>query len=164
MQVSSNSVVALQVELSDIWGNLIQRSEEPVQYLHGGYGNIFSPVEAALEGKGVNDRVEVRLEPEEAFGDYDENLLRVEPRSRFPQEIEVGMRIEGDPAGGDDRSPIFTITDIAEGKVVLDANHPLAGMALKFSCTVVEVRPATATEIQNGTTDDPDSVIMRILP
>jgi FKBP-type peptidyl-prolyl cis-trans isomerase SlyD len=163
LQVSRNTVVALQVELSEIWGNLIQRSEGPVQYLHGGYGNIFSPVEAALEGKGVNDRVEVRLEPEEAFGDYDENLLKVEPRSRFPQEIEVGMRIEGDSAGEDD-NPIFTITDIAEGKVVLDANHPLAGMALKFSCTVAEVRPATATEIQNGTTDDPESVIMRVLP
>jgi FKBP-type peptidyl-prolyl cis-trans isomerase SlyD len=163
LQVSRNTVVALQVELSDLWGNLIQRPEEPVQYLHGGYGNIFSPVEAALEGKGVDDRVEVRLEPEEAFGDYDENLLRVEPRSRFPQEIEVGMRFEGDSAGEDD-NPIFTITDLAEGKVVLDANHPLAGMALKFSCTVVEVRPATATEIQNGTTDDPNSVIMRILP
>jgi len=164
LQVSRNTVVALQVELSDLWGNLIQRSGEPVQYLHGGYGNIFSPVESALEGKRVNDRVEVRLEPEEAFGDYDENLLRVEPRSRFPQEIEVGMRIEGDPVGGDDGSPIFTVTDIADGKVVLDANHPLAGMALKFSCTVVEVRPATATEIRNGTTDDTDSVIMRILP
>jgi FKBP-type peptidyl-prolyl cis-trans isomerase SlyD len=163
LQVSRNTVVALQVELSDLWGNLIQRFEAPVQYLHGGYGNIFSPVEAALEGKGVNDRVEVRLEPEEAFGDYDENLLRVEPCNRFPQEIEVGMRLEGDAAGEDD-NPIFTITDIAEGKVVLDANHTLAGMALKFSCTVVEVRPATATEVQNGMTDDPESVIMRILP
>jgi len=149
--------------MSDIWGNTIQRSEEPAQYLHGGYGNIFPAVEAALEGRTVKDRVEVRLEPEEAFGDYDENLLRVEPRSRFPEMLEVGMRFEG-AAGGNDEGLIFTVTDIAEDKVVLDANHPFAGMAIKFSCAVVGVRPATEVEIRNGATDDPESVILRILP
>jgi FKBP-type peptidyl-prolyl cis-trans isomerase SlyD len=105
----------------------------------------------------------VRLEPEDAFGDYDENLLRVEPRSRFPQVLEVGMRFEG-AAGDDDADLIFTVTDIAEDKVVLDANHALAGMALEFSCTIVGVRPATQVEIRNGAADDPESVILRILP
>jgi len=140
LHIAKNTVISLDVELSDIWGNTIQRSEEPVQYLHGGYGNIFPAAEAALEGRGVKDRVEVRLEPGEAFGDYDENLLRVEPRSRFPEALEIGMRFEG--AAGDE-DLIFTVTDIAEDKVVLDANHPLAGMAIKFSCTVVGARPAT---------------------
>jgi FKBP-type peptidyl-prolyl cis-trans isomerase SlyD len=105
----------------------------------------------------------VRLEPEDAFGDYDEKLLRVEPRSRFPEVLEVGMRFEG-AADSDDEDLIFTVTDIAEDKVVLDANHALAGMALKLSCTVVDVRPATEAEIQNGAADDPESVILRILP
>jgi FKBP-type peptidyl-prolyl cis-trans isomerase SlyD len=73
------------------------------------------------------------------------------------------MRFEG-AAGGDDANLIFTVTDMAEDKVVLDANHPLAGMALKFSCTVVAVRPGTEAEIQNGAADDPQSVIVRILP
>jgi len=163
LRIAKNTVVSLDVELSDIWGNSIQRSEEPVQYLHGGYGNIFPAVEAALEGKTVKDRLEVRLEPEDAFGDYDENLLRVEPRGRFPEALEVGMRFEG-TALGDDEDLVFTITDIAENKVVLDANHPLAGMALKFSCAVAGVRPATPAEIQDGVTDDPESVILRILP
>ena len=163
MRVAKNTIVSLEVELSDIWGKLIQRPEEPLQYLHGGYGNIFPAVEAALEGKNVKDRVEVRLEPEEAFGDYDENLLRVEPRSRFPEVLEVGMRFEG-TAGGDDADLIFTVTDIAEDKVVLDANHALAGIAIKLSCTVAGVRPATGVEIQNGAADDPESVILRILP
>ena len=163
MNIAKDTIVSLDVELSDIWGELIQRSEEPLQYLHGGYGNIFPAAEAALEGKRVKDRVEVRLEPGDAFGDYDENLLRVEPRSRFPQVLEVGMRFEG-AAGSDDEDLIFTVTDIAEGKVVLDANHALAGMALKLSCTVVEVRPATEAEIQSGAADDPGSVILRILP
>src|SRR6266446_8497024 len=163
MQVSKNAVVSLDVELCDIWGNMIQRSEEPVQYLHGGYGNIFPAVEAQLEGKSVDDSVEVRLEPEDAFGDYDESLLRVEPREKFPEVLEVGMRFEG-AAGGDDADLIFTVTDMAEDKVVLDANHALAGMALKLSCTVVGVRPATDVEIRNGSADDPQSVILRILP
>lgn len=163
MQIVKNTVVSLDIELSDIWGNSIQRSEEPVRYLHGGYGNIFPAVEAALEGKMPKDRLEVRLEPEDAFGDYDENLLRVEPRSRFPEALEVGMRFEG-TALEDDESLVFTITDIAENKVVLDANHPLAGMALTFSCTVADVRPATPAEIQDGVVDDPESMILRILP
>ena len=163
MQVSRNAVVSLEVELSDIWGNLIQRSEEPVQYLHGGYGNIFPAVEARLEGKSVGDRVETRLEPEDAFGDYDEKLLRVESRAKFPETLEVGMRFAGD-AGGPDADRIYTVTDVAEGKVVLDGNHPLAGMALKFSCKVVAVRPATAAEVESGAADDTESVILRILP
>jgi FKBP-type peptidyl-prolyl cis-trans isomerase SlyD len=163
LRVSKNTVVSLDVVLADIWGNTLERSDEPVQYLHGGYGNIFPAAEAALEGKGVNDRVEVRLEPDEAFGDYDEELLRVQERSRFPDALEVGMRFEGDP-GSADEDRIFTVTDIAEDKVVLDANHPLAGMALKLSCTVVGVRAATKSEIENGASDDPESMILRILP
>ena len=163
MHISKNTVVSLDVVLADIWGNTIERSEEPIQYLHGGYGNIFPVAEAALEGKRIKDRVEVRLEPEEAFGDYDENLLRVEPRSRFPESLEVGMRFEGE-AGSADEGLLFTVTDIAEDKVVLDANHPLAGMALKLSCTVAGVRPANPGEIENRAVDDPDSMILRILP
>src|SRR6267142_6353912 len=93
LNIAKDTIVSLDVELSDIWGELIQRSEEPLQYLHGGYGNIFPAAEAALEGKRAQDRIEVRLEPEDAFGDYDENLLRVEPRSRFPEALEVGMRL-----------------------------------------------------------------------
>jgi len=161
--IAKDTIVSLDVELSDLWGNLIQRSEEPLQYLHGGYGNMFPAAEAVLEGKQVDDRIEVRLEPEDAFGDYDESLLRVEPRNRFPEVLEVGMRFEG-AAVGDDANLVFTVTEMAEDKVVLDANHVLAGMALKLSCSVVGVRPATDVEIRNGSADDPESVILRILP
>jgi FKBP-type peptidyl-prolyl cis-trans isomerase SlyD len=163
VNISKNTVVSLDVVLADIWGKTLESSDEPLQYLHGGYGNIFQAVEAALEGKGIDDRVEIRLEPEDAFGDYDEDLLRVEQRAKFPETLEVGMRFEGE-TGGADEGRFFTVTDIAEDKVVLDANHPLAGMALKLACTVVGVRPATATEIENGTADDPESVILRVLP
>ena len=163
MIIAKDTIVSLDVELSDLWGNLIQRSEEPLQYLHGGYGNMFPAAEAVLEGKQVDDRIEVRLEPEDAFGDYDESLLRVEPRNRFPEVLEVGMRFEG-AAVGDDANLIFTVTEMAEDKVVLDANHALAGMGLKLSCSVVGVRRATDVEIRNGSADDPESVILGILP
>ena len=161
--IAKDTIVSLDVELSDLWGNLIQRSEEPLQYLHGGYGNMFPAAEAVLEGKQVDDRIEVRLEPEDAFGDYDESLLRVEPRNRFPEVLEVGMRFEG-AAVGDDANLILAVTEMAEDKVVLDANHALAGMGLKLSCSVVGVRRATDVEIRNGSADDPESVILRILP
>lgn len=163
MIIARNAVVSLDVELSDIWGNLIQKSEEPVQYLHGGYGDIFPAVEAALEGKRENDRVEVRMEPDDAYGDYDGKLVHLVPRDRFPDGLEVGMRVEGE-AGGDDESVLYTVTDMAEDKVVLDGNHPLAGFALKFECVVAGVRPATEMEIANRSADDPGSVIMRVLP
>ena len=163
MNITRNAVVSLDVELSDIWGNLIQKSEEPVQYLHGGYGDIFPAVEAALEGKRESDRIEVRLEPEDAYGDYDETLIQLVPRDQFPEGLEIGMRVEGE-VGSDNEGLLCTVTDMAEGKVVLDGNHPLAGLALKFECVVSGVRPATETEISNRSADDPTSVIMRVLP
>ena len=163
MKISRNAVVSLDIELSDIWGNLLQRSGEPLQYLHGGCGDIFPAVEAALEGRQENDLVEVRLEPEDAYGEYDESLIQLVPRSRFPDGLEIGMRVEGQ-AVGSDAGTIFTVTDMAEGQVVLDANHSLAGMALKFVGRVVGVRPATQAEMENRSADDPTSVIMRVLP
>ena len=162
MIIARNAVVSLDVELSDIWGNLIQKSEDPAQYLHGGYGDIFAAVEAALEGKRVHDRVEVRLEPQDAYGDYDDKLVHLVPRDRFPDGLETGMRVEGE-AGGGDEGVLYTVTDMAEDKVVLDGNHPLAGLALKFECVVAGVRPATEMEIANRSADDPGSVIVRVL-
>lgn len=163
MIIARNAVVTLQIELSDIWGNLIQKTDEPAQYLHGGYGDIFPVVEAALEGKQERDRIELRLEPEEAYGDYDEELVHLVPRDQFPEGLEIGMRVEGEP-GSDNEGMLYTVTDMAEDKVVLDGNHPLAGLALKFECTVVGVRPAAEAEIANCSADDPTSVIMRVLP
>lgn len=163
MIIARNAVVSLDVELSDIWGNLIQKSEEPVQYLHGGYGDIFPLVESALEGKLEHDRVEVRLEPADAYGDYDEKLVHLVTRDQFPEGLEIGMRVEGE-ADSANEGTLFTVTDMAEDKVVLDGNHPLAGLALKFECVVAGVRPATEAEISNRSADDPTSVIMRVLP
>ena len=153
MQIGKDTVVALEVQLSDVHGNLIQQSAEAVQYLHGGYEGIFPLVEQALEGREPGAKVDVRLEPEDGFGEYDAELVRLAERAQFPPELEVGMQFEQE-SGSAGESIIFTVTDIAEDKVVLDGNHPLAGMALRFACSVVSVRAASAGEIERGYADD----------
>ncbi len=153
MQIEKGTVVALDVRLSDVHGNLIQESAELVQYLHGGYEGIFPTVEQALQGRAPGEKIEVRLEPVDAFGEYDAELVRLAERAQFPPELVVGMQFEqeGDAEG---ETLIYTVTDVADDQVVLDGNHPLAGMALRFACTVVSVRAATAAETERGYADD----------
>lgn len=149
MQVTKDMVVTLTYELLDVDGELIESSDAPIAYLHGGYDGIFPLVEHALSGKTVGEQCRVRLEPEDAFGDYDAELVRLEPREKFPGNLEVGMRFEGrgEESG---ETVIYTVTEVAEDKVVVDGNHPLAGQTLHFSCTVTDVRAATEEELAHG--------------
>lgn len=149
MQIARNSVVTLSYRVSDPDGNLIDEGRQPLVYLHGGYDGIFPRIEEALEGRSVGDELQVKLQPEEAFGDYDEELVLVEPLEIFPEKIEVGMRFERVSDDGE-QELVYTITDIADGKVVVDGNHPLAGIAIIFACSITEVRDATAEEIAHG--------------
>ena len=149
MQVAQDTVVSLHYELLNSDGEQIEKTEDPIEYLHGGYDGIFSRVEEALNGKSAGETCDVYLQPADAFGDYDEKLVQIEPRSKFPAKLEVGMRFEGE-AGDRHGTLIYTVTDIADGKVVVDGNHPLAGMALRFRCTVNAVREATAEELEHG--------------
>ncbi len=149
MQITKDTVVSINYDLFDSTGKLIEKTPSPVSYLHGGYDAIFPAVEKALDGKRVGEACEVRMEPEDAFGDYDESLVRVEPRGRFPKDVAVGMRFEG-AAEGANEQVIYTVTDIAEDRVVVDGNHPLSGQVLVFSCTVTEVREATGEEVSHG--------------
>ena len=153
MRIAKDKVVSLEVRLSDVHGNLIQQSAEAVQYLHGDYDGIFAAVEEALQGMSAGEKIEVRLEPEDAFGEYDAELVQLAERAEFPPELEIGMQFERE-GGPESEFLIYTVTDIAGDQVVLDGNHPLAGMALNFACTVVAVRDATAGEIERGYADD----------
>ena len=128
--------------LADAQGAEISPPAE-LTYLHGGYGEMLPALEQALEGKGAGEAVRLQLEPEQAFGEYDPELLRVEPLGRYGEGVTVGMQIE-------EASRLYTVTDIAGGSVVLDANHPLAGMALRFSVVILTVRSATKEEMQRG--------------
>ena len=149
MQVVKDTVVALSYELFDTDGNLIERTDQPIEYLHGGYDGIFPLVERALDGKNIGDTCRVRLEPEDAFGEYDAELVHVEPRAKFPGNVGVGMQFEGRSSTSDEML-VYTVTDIAEDKVVVDGNHPLAGQTLDFACTISAVRTATDEEVRHG--------------
>jgi FKBP-type peptidyl-prolyl cis-trans isomerase SlyD len=114
-----------------------------LSYVHGGYGQLFDKLEEALEGHQAGERLQVQLEPEDAFGEYDAQLMRVEKLERYGQGLTVGMEIEEDER-------IYRVTDIAGGSAVLDANHPLAGMALRFSVVILAVRAATREEVDRA--------------
>jgi FKBP-type peptidyl-prolyl cis-trans isomerase SlyD len=150
MRIERGKVVRLDYELKDCDGEQLEDEGAQLQYLHGGFGGIFPKVEAALEGKQVGEEVTLTLEPEDAFGEYDAELLRVEPRDRFPKELEVGMRFEGVPGDREDESLIYTVTDVTPESVVVDGNHPLAGERLFFRAKVSDVRAATEEELQHG--------------
>ena len=150
MKIDKNSVVTLKYKLTDAQGEFIEETEEPVEYLHGGYDGIFPKVEEALQGKEPGFTTAMQLEPQDAFGEYDADQVRVEARAKFPEPLEVGMRFEGVPEDEDEEPEILTITDLTTDTVVLDANHPLAGIALRFSCEVLEVRPASDDEVAHG--------------
>lgn len=150
MKIAKNTVVTVHYKLSDTQGSLIEEGQEPMVYLHGGYENTLPKIEEALDGKEPGYETTIQVEPEDAFGEYDSSLVKIEPQNRLPSPIEVGMQFEGTPEGDDDEAMIFTVTDIADGKVVLDGNHPLAGMALRFSLNVADVRAASDEEIAHG--------------
>jgi FKBP-type peptidyl-prolyl cis-trans isomerase SlyD len=157
MKIEKNTVVSLRYKLTDAQNNIIEEPDSPMVYLHGGYEGTFPKIETLLDGQDVGYEASIQLEPSEAFGEYDPELLKIEPRARFPEPLEVGMQFEGVPdeeeAAADDEDDdeplIYTVTDVADSQVVLDGNHPLAGMALRFWVQVEDIRAATDEEIEN---------------
>ena len=151
MKIAKDTVVSLRYELSDANGALLEKTEEPISYLHGGYDGIFPTVEEVLHGKEVGSKFEVAMEPDDAFGDYEHELVRVEPRNLFPENIEIGMQFEGGAENADDDDyMLFTVVDITDDEVTVDGNHPLAGKSLTFVGEVTGVRVATAEELEHG--------------
>lgn len=146
MQISRNHVVTLRYQVTDKDGEVVDAGDEPLVYLHGGYGGLFDALEVVLQGMAEGEQFRVELSAEEAFGEYDEALVSVEPRDAFPPNIELGTQVET----GEDDGLLFTVTALDDDKVVIDGNHPLAGQDLVFSGTVMAVRPATPKEIARG--------------
>jgi FKBP-type peptidyl-prolyl cis-trans isomerase SlyD len=141
--VGPQTVVSLQVEMYDAQGALLDAPKDPVHYLHGGSGGMLESLERALEGMLPGADVRLQLEPEQAFGEYDAGLVRLEPVERYGEGLQPGMEVEED-------GTIYRVTDIGGGKAVLDANHPLAGIALRFYLKVLAVRAATPEELKQG--------------
>ncbi|MBL6728417.1 MAG: peptidylprolyl isomerase [Methylophilaceae bacterium] len=148
MQVKMNTVVTISYELKDADGNILEKSKDPIAYLHGGHDNIFPKVEEAIHGKKEGDKIEIGLEPADAFGEYDEQLVQIEPITAFPESnVKEGMQFEGENESGD--VVVYTVTNVADGKVVVDGNHPWAGQRVVFSATIDNVRDANAEEISH---------------
>ncbi|MCO5976127.1 FKBP-type peptidyl-prolyl cis-trans isomerase [Ideonella oryzae] len=150
MDITSPCVVTLTWRLSDGQGQLIDELNEPVEFFYGG-DDLLPKVEEALAGQAVGFEAELHLEPEHAFGDYDADLLCYEARALFPEGVEPGMRFEGLPEGAVTpdmpEDLIYTVTEVYPEHVVLDANHPLAGIALRIALKVLDVRAASTEEI-----------------
>ena len=154
MEITQQCVVALTWTLKDTLGETLDVLDEPVEFLVGGH-DLLPKIEAALQGHARGAKVDLHLEPEDAFGDFDESLLFLEPRELFPTEIEEGLTIEGTalPEGTHPDAPrnvLYTITEIYPEHVVLDGNHPLSGIALRLHLKVEAVREATEDEVGHG--------------
>ncbi|MDT7517719.1 FKBP-type peptidyl-prolyl cis-trans isomerase [Rhodoferax sp. TBRC 17660] len=155
MEITTQCVVALTWTLKDTLGEELDVLDEPVEFLLGG-NDLLPPIEAALQGHVAGDKVQLQIEPEEAFGDFNDQLIFLEPRGLFPAELQEGLTMEGYalPAGCNPDAPkdaLYTITDIYPEHVVLDGNHPLAGIAIRIQLKVESVREATEEEIGSGT-------------
>ena len=152
MEITQQCVVSLTWTLKDTLGEVLDVLDEPVEFLIGG-ADLFDKIEEALQGHEVGARVDLHLEPEQAFGDYNEQLVFLEARDLFPPGLEEGMSFEGLPEGCNKDAPrdlLYTVTEIYPEHVVLDGNHPLAGIAIRLSLQVRGVREATEEEVGLG--------------
>ncbi|MDP3701260.1 MAG: peptidylprolyl isomerase [Hylemonella sp.] len=149
MKISKDTAVTIRYRITEIaTGKLLEDGKEPTSYLHGGYGNTFPKVEEALEGHEAGYQANLELQAADAFGERNEALVQVIPKTQFPPGVKVGGQLEGQ--GEDGHTHVFTVVKIKGPEVHLDGNHPLAGKALRLNITVVEVRAASAEEIAHG--------------
>jgi FKBP-type peptidyl-prolyl cis-trans isomerase SlyD len=148
MKIEKNSAVTLRFKVTDKLGKVVEESQEPMVYLHGGYGNTLPKIEEALDGQVTGFKAALDLSAADAFGERDENLVQTIPKTQFPAGVKVGGQLEGH--GDDGRKHVFTVMKIKGDTVLLDGNHPLAGKDLRFSLAVMDVRVASEEEIAHG--------------
>lgn len=150
MQVAERAVVSIHYKLTNDAGEVLDSSEggEPLVYLQGG-GNIIPGLEKALIGKQKGDKLDVRVEPSQGYGERDDSMIQQVPRRSFQgvKDVKVGMRFQ---AQGPSGPTSVTITRIAGDMVTVDGNHPLAGEHLNFAVEIADVREASEEEIAHG--------------
>jgi FKBP-type peptidyl-prolyl cis-trans isomerase SlyD len=146
MQIRNNSVVSFHYRLSNNEGELLDSSDgkDAFTYLQGGH-MIVPGLEAQMEGKAKGDTFKAVVTPELGYGEFDKQLLQRVPLDRFgDQKVEVGMQFQ---AG---EHSVVTVKEVTASEVLVDGNHPLAGVTLNFHVEVTDVREATAEEISHG--------------
>ena len=167
MLITAPCVVSLTWKLQDAHGQAIDELTDPVEFLVGG-DDLLRKVEEALIGKEAGFETTLHLEPEHAFGDYDAALVFFEDRALFPAELDAGMQFDGVPEGatteGLPPDAIYTVTEVYPHHVVLDGNHPLAGIALRLHLQVRDVREASEAEIEAGSVGAPAFTVLKTAP
>jgi FKBP-type peptidyl-prolyl cis-trans isomerase SlyD len=148
MKIEKNTAVTLRYKVTDAQRQLLEDAKDPMVYLHGGYGNTFAKIEAALEGQEKGYQTTIVLLPADAFGERDESLVQAIPKAEFPPGVKVGGTLKGQDESGQER--LFTVLKIKGDSVMLDGNHPMAGKTLRFTVRVDDVRAATPVEIEHG--------------
>lgn len=145
MKIDKDTIVTLQFKVSDSKGTVVEAPKEPTSYLHGGYGNTLAKIEEALQGQAKGFQTTLALQAADAFGERDETLCRTIPKSDFPPGVKVGAYLQGTDDQGQEQH--YRVVKIKGPVVLLDANHPLAGLDLRFAIQVTDVRAATAEEV-----------------
>ena len=167
MLITTPCVVSLTWKLQDTSGQLIDELADPVEFFYGG-DDLLAKVEEALLDQDIGFTTQLHLEPEHAFGEYDSALVCFEDRCVLPEGIEVGMQFDGLPPGATTpdmpADAVYTVTEVYPDHVVLDGNHPLAGIALRLDLVVRDVRPATEKEIEDGSVGQPVFTVMNTAP
>lgn len=146
-----DKLVTFTYSIVDESGEILEQSDIPIDYVHGGKNDLFEKVEQALEGSVIGDTVEVTLTPEEGFGEHDPQLTYTDEMENVPPEFQhVGAEVDMLNDQGDSRK--FTVTHIENGTLTVDGNHPMAGKVITFHISVIGIRDAIAEELANGVT------------
>jgi len=152
-QIKKDKYVELTYAILDAQGEIKERVDIPVKYIHGGNSGLFPKIEQALEGQEKGARVEVFLTQYEGFGPSDPNLIFTDDLANVPPQFhQVGAEVEMQNDRGEAKK--FTVSKIENGKLTVDGNHPLAGQTIQFVVTVGEVRDATDDELKFGVTQN----------
>ncbi|MCK5662638.1 MAG: hypothetical protein KAI17_04085 [Thiotrichaceae bacterium] len=152
-QIKKDKYVELTYAILDAQGDIKERVDIPIKYIHGRDSGLFPKIEKALEGQVKGARVEVSLTQHEGFGPSDPNLIFTDDMANIPPQFhQVGAEVEMQNDRGVAKK--FTVSKIENGKLTVDGNHPLAGQTIKFVVTVGEVRDATDDELKNGVTQN----------
>ena len=167
MLIQAPCVVSLTWHLADAQGQVIDDLTEPLEFYFGG-DDLLPKLEEALAGQRKNFQVDLKLEPEQGFGEYRADLVCFEERSLFPEHIEEGMQFDGLPEGaatvGMPQDTVYTLTEIYPSHVVLDGNHPLSGIGLQLAVTVCDVREATEAEVAAKSVATSEVSVLSALP
>ncbi len=150
MQIGDQKVVTLHYTLTDNEGTVIDKSDDgSFAYLHGA-SNIIPGLESALTGKAAGDELSVSVAPEEAYGTRDEAMLQQVPKNMFEDASQIAVGTQFHAQGPNGEMLVVTVMEVQDEHVVVDGNHPLAGVDLNFDVKIIEVRDASEEEIAHG--------------